>query len=82
MVLHLSCNVHFIAGDNHRNCQQTFAFAVAGFAGAVLPAVAGLVNTALKTAVRFGVKVFDFCREWYAKMGAAIDVGEDLFAAA
>jgi hypothetical protein len=26
--------------------------------------------------------VFDFCCEWYAKMGAAIDVGEDLFAAA
>jgi hypothetical protein len=40
------------------------------------------MDAALKAEVGFGVEVFDLGGERYAKVGAAIDVGEDLFAAA
>jgi hypothetical protein len=40
------------------------------------------MHAAAEVAVGFRVEVLDFFCEWYAKVGAAIDVGEDLLAAA
>ena len=78
----MSCNPNPSVDDDDWNYQQPFALTIAEFTDTVLPAVAGLMDAAAKITVGFGVEVFDFCRERYAKVGAAIDVGKDLFATA
>ncbi len=82
VLIDLGCDQYPFIGDDYRYCQQTFACTIAVLTEAILPAVAGLMDAALKAEVGLGVEGFDLGGERYAKVGAAIDVGEDLFAAA